>query len=211
MNLINVSFLSDIFSASSLQQVSELLAQTTKYKIDNVPWPSFPYKPQISFEIAYGADCILLKYLITEKNIRAVNSKINSEVYEDSCVEFFISFDESGYYNLEFNCIGTNLTGFGKGRGNRERLPESILKKIRYASLINNNIEGEFHWELTLIIPFEIFVHHSFSTLKGKQCRANFYKCGDLLPKPHYITWSNIKSPKPDFHLPEFFGSLSFN
>ncbi len=210
MNQIHVSFLAGVSSVSSLQQASELLAETEKHKIGNIPWRSFPYKPEVSFEIAHGADCFFLKYLVNEKNIRAVNSKINSEVYEDSCVEFFISFDNSGYYNLEFNCIGTNLTGFGKGRGNRERLPESILKKIRYASLINNDRESGFHWELTLIIPFEIFIHHPFSSLKNKQCRANFYKCGDLLPEPHYVTWSNIESPKPDFHLPEFFGSLSF-
>ena len=38
--------------------------------------------------------------------------------------------------------------------------------------------------------------------------RANFYKCGDKTAHPHYLSWSPIDTPKPDFHRPEFFGEL---
>ena len=37
---------------------------------------------------------------------------------------------------------------------------------------------------------------------------ANFYKCGDDTPQPHFISWSPIDLPKPDFHAPQFFGVL---
>jgi hypothetical protein len=46
--------------------------------------------------------------------------------------------------------------------------------------------------------------------LKGKTCRANFYKCGDDLPEPHFLSWNNIIADKPDFHLPQYFGTLTF-
>jgi hypothetical protein len=125
-------------------------------------------------------------------------------------VEFFVSFDDRGYYNLEFNCIGTALAGFGKEKGSRMRIDDNIIRKIKYGSHISNPHNETVHWELTVGIPLETFVHHGLSSLSGKQYRANFYKCGDALPQPHFVAWSNIEAPQPDFHLPQFFGTLLF-
>jgi hypothetical protein len=61
-----------------------------------------------------------------------------------------------------------------------------------------------------LAIPLSIFTHHPNLSLKGKTCNANFYKCGDKLAEPHFIAWSNIDTPKPDFHRPDFFGQVFF-
>ncbi len=40
---------------------------------------------------------------------------------------------------------------------------------------------------------------------------ANFYKCGDKLTVPHFVTWNSIGTNKPDFHQPKFFGELYFS
>jgi hypothetical protein len=45
----------------------------------------------------------------------------------------------------------------------------------------------------------------------GVQWRANFYKCGDKTSHPHWLTWSVVDKPEPDFHRPEFFGILEFD
>ncbi|MFA5695554.1 MAG: carbohydrate-binding family 9-like protein, partial [Proteiniphilum sp.] len=45
-------------------------------------------------------------------------------------------------------------------------------------------------------------------SLSRQQIRANFYKCGDETAEPHYISWSPIDLPAPDFHAPQFFGLL---
>jgi hypothetical protein len=37
---------------------------------------------------------------------------------------------------------------------------------------------------------------------------ANFYKCGDETPEPHFLSWNPIDLPKPNFHVPQFFGQL---
>ena len=39
---------------------------------------------------------------------------------------------------------------------------------------------------------------------------ANFYKCGDKLQTPHFLSWNPIDLEKPNFHCPEFFGMLRF-
>ena len=130
-------------------------------------------------------------------------------------MEFFLGFgNELGYYNFEFNAIGTCLAGFGRGRENRELLPEALIQKIKSRAAVtrvtreNDNGNGDMGWELTLMIPLEVFCHHSFTSLKGQQCHANFYKCGDELPEPHFLTWNYIESADPDFHRPEFFGEI---
>ncbi|MBF0230732.1 MAG: hypothetical protein HQK63_14285 [Desulfamplus sp.] len=40
--------------------------------------------------------------------------------------------------------------------------------------------------------------------------RANFYKCADKTSHPHWLTWSPVDFPKPNFHIHESFGILKF-
>jgi hypothetical protein len=210
MNSLKVPFINDMNYGRAINEVSAQLDKLEKHQLNFTPWPEYPYKPLVQFVIAHSGNCILLKYFVTEDHIRAAAGNINGAVWEDACVEFFVSFDEKGYYNLEFNCIGTALAGFGKEKANRERIEEHIIRKIKYGSCINNPGEDKIHWELTVAIPPEVFAHHNLSSLQGLACRANFYKCGDALPRPHFVAWSDIEAPQPNFHLPQFFGTLLF-
>ncbi len=118
-----------------------------------------------------------------------------------------------GYYNFEFNCAGTCLLGFGKSRNKRHQLPEELIGRIRHQSSLMPpaGAEADISWELTVEIPFDVFNYHQITSLNGKKVRANVYKCGDDLPEPHFLAWNNIKTEVPDFHRPEFFGSMEFN
>lgn len=209
MNQLTVSYLRDISYNDPIEKVSLCLNELKKHSLSYTPWPDYPYKPGVQFSIAHSNDCIFLKYFVDERSIRAAAGSINGAVWEDACVEFFVSFDDSGYYNLEFNCIGTALAGFGKEKGSRVRIEDAIIRKIKYSSYISNAGEN-IHWELTVAIPLEVFAHHHLSSLSGKQCKANFYKCGDALPQPHFVAWSDIEASQPNFHLPQFFGTLLF-
>ncbi|WP_121356640.1 carbohydrate-binding family 9-like protein [Flavisolibacter nicotianae] len=196
----------------AIKDIAARLTETEKHSLSFAPWPAFPYRPDVQFSIAYREGSICLQYTVSEKDLQAAYGKINEPVYQDSCVEFFISFDEGAtYYNFEFNCIGTVLAGYGKGRGDRQVLPESVLRKIDFLVSIQKGGEGIVRWELTVDLPLECFVFQPLRSLQGQQCRANFYKCGDALPQPHFLTWSMVQSESPDFHRPEFFGSLWFD
>ena len=194
---------------SSLSLLSQRLDALEKHTLSFSPWPTYAYRPEVAFSIAYASNYLLLKYYVTEKEIRTCCSQINSSVYEDSCVEFFLSFDGAHYYNLEFNLIGSVLGQYGKDKSDRVFLPSTVLKKIRFASCLHNTDAG-FYWELLCIIPFDVFAYDTVADLRGKNISANFYKCGDALSDPHYMAWSNIKSPEPNFHLPAYFGRLVF-
>ncbi len=194
---------------SYITEVESRLDRISKATLVFTPWPRHSYKPAVQFAIAYGSDCIFLKYYVQENAVRAVNSSVNSPVWEDSCVEFFLGFDDHSYYNLEFNCIGTTLVGFGSGKENRDALLPANIRTIKTKSTLQRKGDNNY-WELTLVIPLSIFVHHNITDLKGKLCKANFYKCGDLLPEPHFVTWNNIRWEEPNFHLLDFFGTLIF-
>ena len=199
-----------------LKEISaELDSFSGRQLIDTINWTDYPYKPQVELSIGYSDNEIFLKYYVCEVYFKAEKTESNQNVFEDSCVEFFVSPEEDGiYYNLEINGIGTCLLGTGTGRDNSKRANPEIISKIRRLSSVGNKPveekEGDFSWTITVAIPFEVFFHHKVKELKGKSFRANFYKCGDKLKVPHYVTWSRIGTPNPDYHQPAWFGVLKF-
>ncbi|MCD0486676.1 hypothetical protein LPB86_00430 [Pedobacter sp. MC2016-14] len=209
--MLQAAFLEDINLCTPIEKISQSLDQEMRHAIACRPWPEFGYKPEVSFAIAHGKNAILLKFFVTEEAIRAVYLNPNDPVYLDSCVEFFIGFnDDADYYNFEFNCAGTCLLGYGSGR-ERQLLPVAEIRKIKHESRIRNPREEKLiDWELTVVIPTEVMIFHHFSSLNKSQSRVNFFKCGDGLPKPHYLSWNNIESDEPNFHQSQFFGSLYF-
>jgi hypothetical protein len=209
---LNVAALPAGSSEIIMHELSALLDKSAKNILACVPWSEYNYQPVVEFVLAYNEAAVFLKYYVSESAVRAANSRINSNVWEDSCVEFFISFDDApGYYNLEFNCIGTACAGYGATKNNRQLLSPQLVSQIKYQSVIGNRQqEGSIHWELTIVIPKNIFCFTEIGAFKGKRCRVNFYKCGDHLPVPHFVSWANIVWPQPEFHLPDFFGSLQF-
>ncbi|HWJ29332.1 MAG TPA: carbohydrate-binding family 9-like protein [Flavisolibacter sp.] len=204
---LKVSFLAN--GNESPESLSITMDKLDRHAIHFSPWKNFTDEPKANFSIAYNQDKIYLKYYVTEKTIRAAVNNTNGAVWEDSCVEFFIAFDDTGYYNIEVNCIGILLTGFGKGK-ERQLLDPCIVEQIKCTTCMVKKEDGSYHWELLLCIPQSLFIHHQHSFQKGLKCRANFYKCGDALPEPHFKSWSNIEASEPNFHLPEFFGMLEF-
>mgnify|MGYP000828714434 CR=1 FL=1 len=180
-----------------------------------VNWAEYPYKPKVSFRIAHTKDSILLHFKVREESVRAKYGEDNGSVWTDSCVEFFsVPAGDGVYYNMECNCAGRLLIGAGAERSNRQHASQEILDKVqRWSSLGREDFEervGECNWEVALVIPYSAFFLHNITSLDGKAIRANFYKCGDKLQTPHFLSWNPIGLEKPNFHCPEFFGALRF-
>jgi len=200
----------------NLDEAAHLLEkQTVTHSIDVLNWEKeFPYKPDLKFRIGHTAKEIWLKYYVQEKNILALETRINGDVYKDSTVEFFISFDEKNYYNFEFNCIGTPHVGYGPGRGNRTPIDIETIKKIKVQSTLGTEPfeekSGNFEWELMIRIPIDCFVFDKIKNINGVKATANFYKCGDETSDPHFVSWNPIQTESPNYHCPQFFGKVEF-
>jgi hypothetical protein len=200
----------------SMAEVSSRLDELGDgHPVETVNWETFPYRPEVKFNIAWGDREIYIKYYVRETNVKAEKTLTNEMVCEDSCVEFFVSPADDGiYYNLECNAIGTVLMGSGHGRHDGVRADASVISGIRRLTTMGAEpfaeISGDIRWSVTLAIPLETFFQHEIGDLRGKSFRANFYKCGDKLSNPHYVTWNPIGTEKPDYHRPEYFGRLKF-
>ena len=176
-------------------------------------WPeAFPYRPEVSFDIFHSGNALHLHFHVLEQAVRAVCAADREHVWEDSCVEFFFAPREDGlYYNLECTCTGKMYLCCGEGRHGRESLPEAAYSAVLRSPSLGTGPFGLREeltaWELALDIPASTFELDSFA---GLHARGNFYKCGDRLPVPHYLSWAPISTPKPDFHRPEYFEELIF-
>ena len=207
MNTINVPFVN--LDNQTLDTALELGG--ARFDVACVNWPeTFPYAPLCSGRVARTKDALVVDFRVSGLDLRAQNMEDNGRQWEDSCVEVFIKDPEKAdYYNFEINALGKVLACYGPVREGRTRRPQEQMKKIlRFAHLEGGPLdkEGVQTWRVGVIIPFELIgvdpgnLPHSI--------RANFYKCGDKTAHPHYLSWSPIDTPKPDFHRPEFFGEL---
>ena len=183
--------------------------------IDTVNWNDYPYKPAVRFRIVHTGTEILIHYQVKEASVRAVAQGDDGRVWEDSCTEFFVSPEGNDfYYNFECNCIGRLLLHGGVAGDRPAASPEVMSSIKRWSSLGSEPFEervGECSWESALIIPASALFRHQIEKLDGLEMRANFYKCGDLLQTPHFLSWNAIQLPEPKFHCPEFFGILNFD
>jgi hypothetical protein len=185
-----------------------------EHSISNQNWVEAP-GVHATFSIRHDNSSIYLCYLVEEPQVRAVNTEFNSPVWEDSCVEFFLSLGgDDGYYNFEINAIGTVLGAFGIDRNKRFHLADSLLTLIETTPSLEHkpieNLEQKTSWRMQLIIPVRVLHFSNIKNLSGVDAQANFYKCGDKLKHPHYLSWKPVRTTKPDFHSPKYFGQLYF-
>jgi len=204
----------NISVAAEWDEIHENLDRVREWRnIDVVNWAEYDYCPQVCFRMAYCDWAFLIQYKVKEQSVRAVAANDNGEVWKDSCVEFFVSPADDGlYYNFEFNCIGTCLLAVGASRNEREAAQKEIISQIRRQTSLEKTPfaerKVETEWDLTAVIPYSCFFKHRDYSPDGKNLRANFYKCGDELSVPHFLSWNPIKTENPDFHRPDFFGTI---
>lgn len=199
----------------SLAEAEHLLEhQTITNSIATINWKEFDYLPRVQFRIGHTGDEIWLKYYVNEQHLRALETRINGDVYKDSCVEFFISHDNENYYNFEFSCIGTIHLAWGPGRKQRKFVDPALAEKIQVKSSLGkhpfDNKSGDFTWEMMVRIPVETFAYSRINSFNNLKSSANFYKCGDETAVPHYVTWNPVSTEQPDYHRPEYFGKVIF-
>lgn len=208
-NIITVPKVLDVDLDLRYDVLEHTFSKIQSNNIAHSPWEKdFPYKPEVSFKIIHSASFIALYYHVNEEFVRATAMRANENVWEDSCVEFFLSMDnKETYYNFEFNVLGTGLIGYGTAvKADRKRLSAAEIDRVDVLTQIVKK-DAIKSWHTFVIIPKDII---SSENISGKTCHANFYKCGDNLPNPHFMSWNHIDNPSPNFHLPQFFGELIF-
>lgn len=211
MKTVYIPFIEGLENLDLQQLEQRLELHGVRQAVDCVGWPQqFPYKPIVAFDAAASNTHLFVRFFVRGLGLKALFDKTNDPVWQDSCVEVFIAdHDGNGYRNFEMNCIGTLLSAHQKARGvDVVRITDDeAAQVIRLTSLEPQTFdekEGIHQWSAAIGIPFSLLGY----TARPQSLKANFYKCADGSRWPHYVSWAPIDTPKPDFHRPEFFGTL---
>ena len=199
-----------IYTVKTLDSRPDDWSAIPKASIDQHKWIK-KYMPtayaQLVMVRGFG---FLLRMVCYETQPKAVYHNYNDPVYLDSCLEFFAAWknDDPRYVNMEMNSFGTLLACIGEERNNR--IPIADLTGGKIFSVTGE--VGPTYWSVTAEIPFsrikELYGVGEETFVSGYRFRGNFYKCGDETEFPHYGAWSRVEAEQPDFHRPEFFGTL---
>lgn len=178
------------------------------------------HQPRTQANVLYDDKHIYVIFRVEDQYIRAVATEYHGPVWKDSCVEFFFTPGEDlslGYFNLEVNCGGTALFHHQKvPRKDTRHVDVADMRQIEIAHSLPKVVEPEITtpttWTIEYRIPIALLEKYSDVARPGPGViwRANFYKIADDTSHPHWLTWSVVDNPVPDFHLPQFFGILEF-
>ena len=161
--------------------------------------------PKTTAKVAYsktnGLQVFVRTYRLPE---RAVCFNNGEDVWQDSCLECFVSFDNVKYINMEANSNGALLTAIGKDRYERTSLftLDKALPNVK-AEVLDDG------WTVLFTMPNQtIKDFFNVEVTENTPVYLNIYCCGDLTPNPYYGALNEPKSEVPDFHLIQFFKEM---
>jgi hypothetical protein len=188
-------------------------------QIDQFCWYKAGEKQGTDVRLLYDDQAVYTQFLCQDRHIFAQVTQTNGNVCLDSCVEFFATINpEKGtdYFNLEMNCCGTRLMGFGPARRPRISIHPDQAGRIEIATSVPGPTKAEspsdHGWWAAAAIPFDFlseFTGVKIAPKAGTKWRANFFRCGGKTDT-QFACWENIPWERPDFHRPEFFGNVTF-
>lgn len=181
--------------------------------------PLTNHLPVAAAKLLHDGEALHVMFRVDDRHVRAVYGH-QGPVCRDSCVEFFFvpgTDLEAGYFNLETNCGGHMLFRHQRqprGAGTEITCEdcERIALHHSMPSTVEPELAGPVVWTLQYRLPVDILRSYApvADPAPGVRWRANFYKCADHTSHPHWLTWSKVERPEPDFHVPEDFGELVF-
>jgi hypothetical protein len=211
-----------VYSVSRLQQSMTIDGNWDKPQwrdiqaltIDNFIREKPRFRPVAQAKMTYDDENVYVIFRVQDRYVRTITTAIGGPVWKDSAVEFFFAPDANlpqTYFNLEVNCGGTPLLGYRPSRPAVEDI-ERIEIAHSLPRVVDPEITEPVTWTVEYRIPFVMLEKYSRVTRpkQGVEWRANFYKIAENNSNPHYAAWSVIDHPKPNFHLPQFFGTLKF-
>jgi hypothetical protein len=178
------------------------------------------HRPRTRCKLLYNRQSMFGIFRVEDQYVRCVHTRFQSDVWKDSCVEFFVEPKEgAGYFHFEFNCGGALLASYvtdparadGRLKQYTPLTPEDDRQIHRFASLppiVEPEIVRPIVWTLEFQIPFAVLEKYSgkIGIVKGQVWRANFYKCGNETSHPHWLSWMPLSAR--NFHEPSSFGKL---
>ncbi len=183
---------------------------------------SSAHRPRTFARLLYDAAGIHGCFLVQDRYVRCLRTEYGSDVWKDSCVEFFVQPKaDAGYFNFEFNCGGAFLCSYivdpmrtADGFKQFTKIPAEVAQQVRVRASLPRVVEPEISvpvdWHLQFFVPFTVLEKYvgPLGEVAGQTWRGNFFKCAEDNSHPHWAAWSLVD--ELNFHLPRCFGTLRF-
>ncbi len=183
---------------------------------------SSAHRPRTFARLLHSPEGISGIFCVEDRFVRCLRTEYLSEVWKDSCVEFFAQpKPDRGYFNFEFNCGGAHLCSYivnpertPDGFKEFTRIPAELGRTVLVRSSLPRIVEPEIAepltWTLRFFIPFAFFEHYvgPLGSAGGQTWRGNFFKCAEENSHPHWAAWTPVD--EFNFHLPRCFGEIKF-
>lgn len=198
-------------------QAADILA------VDHFHPRSSDHRPKTQARVLHDGDTLALMFRVEDRYVIARHTEYQEPTHLDSCVEFFVQPEgAAGYFNFEFNAIGTLLLWYVRDPrrvdgdfADYDEAPERWAERIKVQTSLTAPIEQEHTepvtWTLSCRIPLELFEAYAgeLNSFRGRRWTANVYKCADDTSHPHWAAWADV-GDRLDFHQPERFGTIVF-
>jgi len=187
------------------------------------------FLPSVAVRLLWNQEGIYGIYRVEDRYVLAEKLDDQGQVCKDSCVEFFVrpadnnSRPAEGYFNFEFNCIGTLHCAYRAAQRDADNKPifsrfinaEELAAVRRVPSLphaARREDPQPLTWTLGFFIPFAVLGHYTdlpdFSAGKGSSWTCGFFHCADNSSHQRWLSWQ--PHPQLNYHLAECFGELRF-
>lgn len=196
------------------------LKNSDKIRLEFVHARSEGLIPKVEFSGGWNQNGIFGRFDVEDNSILAECTEDMSEVWNDSCVEIFLKPENKvGHFCFEFNCIGKLYASYIKNETlvDNQFLESYLCSKqecslVKRKSLLNEKVSPEkkerISWWIDFYLPHSILKKYfgEFSLEENSKFYMNFYKCGDKLQTPHWLSWNKID--ELNFHKEKFFGEV---
>jgi hypothetical protein len=190
--------------------------------IDNFLNGSSDHRPVTQVKAVHDGRSVHILFKVTDRYVRSTRTKFLDDVWNDSCVEWFVQpKEDKGYFNFEVNCGGTLYASYIEDPA---RINDSLKKfacltpdlgamvGIHHSlpSVVDPEITAPLEWTIELAVPLSVLEHYvgPIGPLSGRKWRANFNKCADQTSHPSWATWNPVT--ERNFHRPREFGVIVF-
>lgn len=184
-------------------------------EINNYPWYESGLKQSTNVKVVIHDKKLKIQAFCEDIHSYSTETKLNGDVYLDSCFEFFVTPSNNlggGYFNMEINCCGVLHLAYKDEEGARVFCTQQQSDRITIIPSIKTTTKSEDSedesWSLYIELPIEVMEEISGNKIQLNSWYGNFYRCGGKT-EPQYATWNNINWDFPQFHLPKQFGKLS--
>jgi hypothetical protein len=190
--------------------------------IGNFLKESSSHRPIIVVRLLYDDVTVFVLFLVKDRYVRSIRTGFQSEVWKDSCVEWFVQpKPEKGYFNFEVNAGGALRVSYVEdperingGLKKSTPLPIDLCRRVKICHSLPEVVDPEMtdpvEWMVGISVPLstmENFIGR-IGDCSGQRWRANFNKCADETSHPHWATWNPVA--EKNFHRPQDFGEIVF-